>query len=69
MVKGRVSLIDLEEFYTRWRRLLPLSSGTGPHAIPEQLLSKLLRIKEQVLEKEAKVASGNQELKQLYVGN
>ena len=52
--RGQVSLIDLEEFYTRWQRLLPLSNETRPHVIRERLLSKLPWIKEKVVKKEAK---------------
>ena len=54
MVKGQVTLIDLEDFYARWQRLLPLSNETRPHVIREQLLSKLLWIKEKVVKQEAK---------------
>ena len=54
MVKGQVTLIDLEDFYARWQRLLPLSNGTRPHVIQEHLLSKLLWIKEKVVKQEAK---------------
>ena len=42
VVKGQVTFIDLEDFYARWQRLLPLSNKTRPHVIREQLLSKLL---------------------------
>ena len=52
--QGQVSLIDMEVFYTRWQRLLPLSNKTRPHVIREQLLSKLWWIKEKVSEKEVK---------------
>ena len=48
VVKGQVTLIDLEYFYARWQRLLPLSNNTCPHVIREQLLSKLRSIKEKV---------------------
>ena len=51
MVRGQVSLFDLEEFYTRWQRLLPLTNDTGPNAIREQLLSKIPLIKEEVVKK------------------
>ena len=54
VVKGQVSLIDSEDIYTRWQLLLPLSNETRPHVILEQLLSKLLWIKEKVVDKEAK---------------
>ena len=54
MVKGQVTLIDLEDFYARWQRLLPLSNETRPHVIREQLLSKLPWIKEKVVKQEAK---------------
>ena len=40
VVKGQVTLIDLEDFYARWQRLLPLSNETRPHvnrgAAPKQ---------------------------------
>ena len=49
-----MTLIDLEDFYARWQRLLPLSNETRPHVIREQLLSKLPWIKEQVVKQEAK---------------
>ena len=48
------TLIDLEDFYARWQRLLPLSNETRPHMIWEQLLSKLPWIKEKVVKQEAK---------------
>ena len=54
VVKGQVTLIDLEDFYARWQRLLPLSNETRPHVIREQLLSKLPWIKEKVVKQEAK---------------
>ena len=54
VVKGQVTLIDLEDFYARWQRLLPLSKETRPHVIWEQLLSKLPWIKEKVIKQEAK---------------
>ena len=54
VVKGQVTLIDLEDFYARWQRLLPLSNATRPHVIREQLLSKLPWIKEKVVRQEAK---------------
>ena len=59
MVKGQVSLITLEQFYTRWQRLLPLSNKTRPHVIQEQLLSKIPWIKEKMVEKEAKNSQGS----------
>ena len=52
--RGQVSLINLDDFYIPWQRLLPLSNETPPHVIPEQFLSKLLWIKEKVVKKEAK---------------
>ena len=52
--KGQVTLIDLEDFYARWQRLLPLSNETRPHVIREQLLSELPWIKEKVVKQEAK---------------
>ena len=30
VVKGQVTLMDLEHFYARWQRLLPLSNQTRP---------------------------------------
>ena len=54
VVKGQVTLIDLEDFYARWQRLLPLSNETRPHVIREQLLSKLPWIKATVVKQEAK---------------
>ena len=51
LVRGQVSLIDLEEFYTRWQCLLPLTNETRPHVIRELLLSKLPRIKEKVVKR------------------
>ena len=39
VVKGQVTLIDLEDFYARPQHLLPLSNETRPHMIREQLLS------------------------------
>ena len=59
VVKGQVSLIDLEEFYTRRQHLLRLSNETWPGVIWEQLLSKLPWIKEKVVEKEAKNTQGS----------
>ena len=53
-VKGQVTLIDLEDFYARWQRLLPLSNETRPHVIQEQLLSKLPWIKDKVVKQGAK---------------
>ena len=46
--------MDVENFYARWQRLLPLSNETRPHVIREQLLSKLPWIKEKVVKQEAK---------------
>ena len=54
-----MSNIDLEEFYTRWQRLLPLSNETPPHVKREQLLSKLPWIKEKVVKKEARNSQGS----------
>ena len=54
VVKAQVTLIDLEDLYARWQRLLPLSNETRPNVIREQLLSKLLWIKEKVVKQEAK---------------
>ena len=54
-----MSLIDLEEFYTRWQCLLPLRNKTWPHVIREQLISKHPLIKEKVVEKEAKNSQGS----------
>ena len=54
MVKGQVTLIDLENVYACWQLLLPLSNETRPHVIWEQLLSKLPWIKEKVVKQEAK---------------
>ena len=54
VVKGQVTLIDLEDFYARWQPLLPLSNETHPHVIREQLLIKLPWIKEDVVKQEAK---------------
>ena len=54
VVKGQVTLIDLEDFYARWQRLLPLSNETRPHVIPEQLLSKLPWIKKKVVRQKGK---------------
>ena len=59
MVKGQVCLIDSEELYTRWQCFLTLSNETRPHMIPEQLLSKLLWIKEQLVKQEAKNSQGS----------
>ena len=37
VVRGQVSLIDLEDFYTPWQRFLPLSNETRHHVIaPKQ---------------------------------
>ena len=55
----QVTLIDLEDFYARWQRLLPLSNETRPHMIWEQLLSKLPWIKEKVVKQEAKNSPDN----------
>ena len=44
-----MTLIDLEDFYARWQRWLPLTDKT--HVIQEQLLSKLPWIKEKVVKK------------------
>ena len=30
VIRGQVFLIDLEHFYSRWQRLLPLSNETSP---------------------------------------
>ena len=49
MVKGQVTLIDLEDLYACWQRLLPLSNETRPLVIREQLLSKLPWFKERRL--------------------
>ena len=49
-----MTLIDLEDFYARGQRLLPLSNATRPRVIREQLLSKLRLIKEKVVKQEAK---------------
>ena len=54
MVKGHVTLTDLEDFYARWRLLLPLTNETRPHVIWQQLLSKLAWIKEKVVKQGAK---------------
>ena len=54
VVIGQVTLIDLEDFYARWQRLLPLSNETRPHVIREQLLSEIPCIKEKVVKQEAK---------------
>ena len=54
VVKGQVTLIDLEDFYARWQRLLPLSNETRSRVIREQLLSKVPWIKEKVVKQEAK---------------
>ena len=44
-----MTLVDLEDSYARWQRLLPLSNVNRPHVIWEQLLSKLPWIKEKVV--------------------
>ena len=49
-----MTLIDLEDFYARSQRLLPLSNETRPHVIWEQLLSEPPWIKEKVVKQEAK---------------
>ena len=49
-----MSLVDLQDFYTHWQRLLPSSNETRPHLIREQLLSKLPLFKQKVVQKEAK---------------
>ena len=54
VVKGQMTLIDLEDFYARWQGLLPLSNETRAPVIREQLLSKLPWIKEKVVTQEAK---------------
>ena len=54
-----MSVIHIEEFHTRWQRLLPLSNETCPHVIWKQLLSKLPWIKERIVEKEAKNSLGS----------
>ena len=56
LVIGQVTLIDLEDFYARWQRLLPLSNETPPQVIWEQLLSQLPWIKEKVVETRPKIA-------------
>ena len=54
-----MNLIDLVDFYARWQRLLPLSNETRPHVIREQLLSKLMWIKEKVVIKGAQSSQGS----------
>ena len=54
VLNRQVTLIDLEDFYARWQRSLPLNNETRPHVIREQLLSKLPWIKEKVVKQEAK---------------
>ena len=49
-----MTVIDLEDFYARWQRLLPFSNETRPHVIREQLLSKLPWIKEKLVKQEAR---------------
>ena len=49
-----MTLIDLQHFYARGQRLLPLSNETRPHVMREQLLSKLPWIKEKVVKQKAK---------------
>ena len=56
LVNGQVTLVNLEDFYSRWQRLLPLSNEIRPHVIREQLLSKLPWIKEKVVEQEARIS-------------
>ena len=59
VVKGHVTLIDLEDFYARWQRVLPFSNDTCRHVIRAQLLSKLAWIKEKVVKQEAKNSQGS----------
>ena len=59
VVKGKVSIVDLEDFFTRWQRMLPLTNETRPHVVREVLLAKLPWIKEKVVEKEAKLSQGS----------
>ena len=59
VVKGQVTLMDLEDFYARWQRLLPLSNKTRPHVIREQLQSKVPWIKEKGAKTEAKNSQGS----------
>ena len=54
VVKGKVTLIDLEDFYARWQRLLPLSNQTRPRVIREQLLSRLPWSKEKGVKQDPK---------------
>ena len=54
-----MTLIDLEDFYARWQRLLPFSNETRPHVIREQLLNELPWNKERVVKKEAKNNQGS----------
>ena len=54
VVKGQVTLIDLEDFHARSQFLLPLSNETRPHVIREQLLSRLPWIKEKLVKHKAK---------------
>ena len=54
-----MSLIDFEDFYAPLQRLLPLTNETRAHAIPEQLLNKLLWIEEKAVSKEAKNSQGS----------
>ena len=54
VLKGHVTLNNLQDFYARWQWLLPLSNETCPHVIREQLPSKLPWIKEKVVRQEAK---------------
>ena len=58
MVEDQVTLIDLEDFYARWQRLLPLYNETLPHVIWQQLLSKIPWIEEKVFKKQAKNSQG-----------
>ena len=59
MVKGQVTLIDLEDFYARWQRLLHLSNQTRSPMIRKQVLSKLPQIKKKVVKREAKNSQGS----------
>ena len=54
VAQGQVTLIDLEDLYARWQRLLPLSNESRPHVIRELLVSKLPWIKEKAVKEEAK---------------
>ena len=59
VVKGQLTLIDVDDFYARWQGLLPLSIQTRPHVIWVQLLSKLPCMKEKVVQNEAKNSQGS----------